>query len=197
MTLGFGLALFFTVGWVPVYLFRAEAVAAALPHYSAGEQRWVQLTVAALTLHMTAACATVGFARDIPPWRTLLGVLAFAGGIGLWFWGRALIGPLHVRRLPEEPPLRLRQDGPFGIVRHPLYAGFLLAVSAPVLVAPRAYLTASLAFCAVVLISTNSASESGSRGRRPQPISTCKPSASAKAWTPGIGTSDAARQQRS
>ena len=151
MTLGVGLALFFTVGWVPAFLFRAEAVTVALPHYGAAEQRWVRLSVAALTLHMTAACVTVSLARDIPPWRTLLGVLAFAAGIGFWFWGRVLIGPLRVRRLPEELPLRFRLDGPFGFVRHPLYAGILLAASAPVLAAPRVYLTASWAFCAVVL----------------------------------------------
>jgi hypothetical protein len=32
MTLGVGRALCFTVGWVPAYLFRAEAVTAAPPH---------------------------------------------------------------------------------------------------------------------------------------------------------------------
>jgi protein-S-isoprenylcysteine O-methyltransferase Ste14 len=151
MTLGVWIALFFTVGWVPAYLFRAEAVSAALPHYSAAEQPWVRLTVASLTLHMTAACVTVSFVRDIPPWRTVLGLVVFAAGIGFWFWGRVLIGPLRITRLPEEPPLRLRQDGAFGIVRHPLYAGMLLAASAPVLVAPRTYLGASLTLCAVVL----------------------------------------------
>lgn len=151
MTLGLGLAVFFTVGWVPAFLFRAEAVGAALPHYSASEQHWVRLTVVVLSLHMTVACISVSFTPDIPPWRALLGVLAFVAGIGLWFWGRVLIGPLDVQRLPEEPPLRFRQDGAFAIVRHPLYAGFLLAASAPVLVTTRVYLTASFAVCAVVL----------------------------------------------
>jgi hypothetical protein len=50
---------------------------------------------------------------------------------------------------------------------------------------------------AVRLTSTNSASESGRRGRRPQPISTCNPSTFAGGQTPGIASNDAARQQRS
>jgi protein-S-isoprenylcysteine O-methyltransferase Ste14 len=151
MTLGQALALFFTVGWVPLYFCRAEAVGAALEHYESTERRWVQLSVAAVSLYVAASCVSVSVTRDMAPWRALLSMAVFAGGIGFWFWGRVLIGPLRVRRLPEEAPLRLRRDGAFGIVRHPLYFGVLVACAAPLLVAPRPHLLLGFAGCVIVV----------------------------------------------
>lgn len=145
------LALFFAFGWAPTYLFRSQSFSAALPHYSAAERFWVGTTALLMSVHMTAACLTVTFTPDIPVWRICLGALMFTAGIGFWLWGRVQIGPLMVRRLPEDPPLRFRQDGAFGIVRHPLYLGMLVAAGAPVVVAPRVYLLVSFALCAMVL----------------------------------------------
>jgi protein-S-isoprenylcysteine O-methyltransferase Ste14 len=151
MTLGFALALWFTVGWVPAYLCRVEEAKDALPHYSAVERRWVWLAMALFGVHMTAACTTVTLTRDISYWRALLALVVFAAGMGFWFWGRLSIGPLRVRRLPDQPPTRFRQDGPFRIVRHPLYLGILVAASAPVLVTFHAHLTVTLVACVMVL----------------------------------------------
>jgi protein-S-isoprenylcysteine O-methyltransferase Ste14 len=151
MTLGLGLALLFALGWVPVYLFRAESVAAALPVYSRAERLSVRASIAVLVVHMSAACISLSLTPRIDTWRTVLGLGVFAAGMGLWLWARVLIGPLRVRRMPDDAPAQLRRDGPFGVVRHPLYLGVLLAASGPVLVAPRVALGITLSLCFVVL----------------------------------------------
>lgn len=151
MTLGVVLALVFALGWVPLYVFRVESVGRVLPTYDRTERRWVRLSVAILTAHNSAACMAVSTAPAIPLWFAVLGLVAFAAGVGFWFWGRALIGPLRVRRLPNEAPTRLRREGPFRLVRNPLYLGVLVAAGAPVVVARRGFLGLSLALCAVAL----------------------------------------------
>jgi protein-S-isoprenylcysteine O-methyltransferase Ste14 len=151
MTRSVGLALLFALGWVPTYLFRAESVGAALSVYSRPERLWVRASIAVLVVHMSAACIGLSLTSRIDAWHTALGLGVFAAGMGLWLWARVLIGPLRVRRMPDDAPAQLRRNGPFGVVRHPLYLGVLLAASGPVLVAPRAALVMTLSLCFVVL----------------------------------------------
>jgi protein-S-isoprenylcysteine O-methyltransferase Ste14 len=80
-------------------------------------------------------------------WRAALGIVVFAAAVAFWFWGRLQIGPLHMRRLPEEAPLQLRCSGAFGIVRHPLYFSYLLAAAAPLAVVPRTPFLLTIAVC--------------------------------------------------
>lgn len=151
MTRRLALGLLFALGWLPLYVLRVESFADALLIYSREERRWVWLTPALITLHMSASCVTISFTPAIPAWRAVLSVVVFAGGIAFWVWGRVQIGPVRVRRLPDEPPLQLRRDGAFGIVRHPLYCGYLIAAAAPLLVATRALLGVTFALCAIAL----------------------------------------------
>jgi protein-S-isoprenylcysteine O-methyltransferase Ste14 len=147
MTLGLALALLFSVGWLPVYVFRAESMHDAFPTYRPAERLWVVLAPVLVSGHFALSAVTLSLMAGIPPWRALVGTVIFGGGIGFWFWGRVTIGPLRRRRLPEEPPLRFRRDGPFGVVRNPLYFGVLTAASAPVVVAQTPALLVTLALC--------------------------------------------------
>jgi len=147
---GLILAFVFALGWVPFYIYRAEAVEKALPYYSSSERRWVALSPAVLAAHVALASVLVSIA-DPPRWRAVLGAALFASGVAFWFWGRAQIGPLRVTRLPDQPPPRLRHDGAFGLVRNPLYLGYLAAAAAPVIVAARPILLATFAACFVTL----------------------------------------------
>ncbi len=145
------LGLIFAIGWVPLFVFRAEARGAALPSYAGAERRWVQVTPIVLAVHVTAACVTISLTASVSPWSAALAALTFMGAIAFWFWGRVLIGPLRVRRLPYEPPRQLHRHGAFGIVRHPLYCGYLAAAGAPLIVAPRPCLFITYALCIVAL----------------------------------------------
>jgi protein-S-isoprenylcysteine O-methyltransferase Ste14 len=150
MTLGFVLAIIFTVGWLPPFLWRTEPIAQALPTYGRGERLSTLATAIALSVHMVAGCVLLTLV-DVPPLRALLALAVFSFGIGFWYWGRRLIGPLWQRRMPDEPPPALRRSGAFGVVRHPLYFSYLTAASAPVIATLDPRLLASYAVCAAVL----------------------------------------------
>jgi protein-S-isoprenylcysteine O-methyltransferase Ste14 len=145
------LALVFGLGWIPLFVYRAEAMRDALPFYSAAERRWVRLTPILIALHVSLACVLVSLAEP-PRWRAALGLALFAAAVGFWFWARAQIGPLGVTRLPDDPPLALRRDGPFGLVRNPLYLSYLVAAAAPVIVAAHPILLLSLAASGAALV---------------------------------------------
>jgi protein-S-isoprenylcysteine O-methyltransferase Ste14 len=136
------LAVLFCVGWVPLWVFRSESIQDAIPHYTATERILALLAPLMIAVHMTLGCVLVG--DSVPePWRAALGVKLYAIGIAFWIWARVQIGPLRRTRLPDEPPLRLRRDGAFGVVRNPLYLGILTAAAAPVVVAPQTALIAT------------------------------------------------------
>jgi len=137
MSLGIALGLVFGLGWIPLFVFRAEALTEALPSYTPGERWWVTLTPVLLAVHMVSVCVAMSLTADITWAAAAAGVLLFASAIAFWFWGRLMIGPLRVRRLPTEPPSRLQRRGAFGVVRHPLYFAYLLAAAAPLAVVPR------------------------------------------------------------
>jgi protein-S-isoprenylcysteine O-methyltransferase Ste14 len=60
----------------------------------------------------------------------LLGVLLYFAGLGLVLWARLTLGKMYFGSSVLGAPLyadhRLITDGPFAIVRHPLYLGILL-----------------------------------------------------------------------
>src|SRR5512134_775845 len=109
----------------------------ALPHYSSSERRWVSLAPLVIAAHTMFASIAVSMTVPLPAWRAVAGAVLFGAGVAFWFWGRGQIGPLRRTRLPDEPPRELRRDGAFGLVRNPLYLGYLLAASGPVVVAAR------------------------------------------------------------
>jgi len=152
MTAGMVLGAVFGFGWLPLFVFRAEAVTEALPAYTATERLWVVLTPIVLALHVTGTCVAISLAPRIPWFAAALGLTLFAAAVAFWFWGRLMIGPLRVRRLPDEPPRRLQRHGAFGVVRHPLYFGYLLAAAAPLAVVPRPLFGLTFAFCCVALV---------------------------------------------
>ena len=150
MTGALALASAFALGWVPLYVYRAEAVSEALAYYSPTERRWVLLTPALLAAHVTAACMLLSVS-DPPSWRAAVGVAVFLFGIAFWFRARAQIGPLRTTRLPDDAPPILRRDGAFAFVRNPLFFGYLLAAAGPAVVAARPVLLLTFAACFIAL----------------------------------------------
>ena len=144
------LGVAFGLGWIPLFVFRAEAMQQALPYYTAGERRWVRATPVIVATHVTIACLATSATTPLPFWRVALGVALFLAGVAFWFWGRLQIGPLRDTRLPDQAPGALRRTGAFGLVRNPLYFGYLIAAAAPAIVAARPFLAATWLACLAV-----------------------------------------------
>jgi protein-S-isoprenylcysteine O-methyltransferase Ste14 len=130
------LAVLVVLAWGAVFVCRVEPLGRALPAYGRAERFWVLFTPAVLTLHFAVFCVSVTTGAQVGFWRGLGGAALFAGGVGFWFWGRTAIGPVRLQRVPEDPPLRFRRDGPFAIVRNPLALGVLVAAAAPLVAQP-------------------------------------------------------------
>jgi protein-S-isoprenylcysteine O-methyltransferase Ste14 len=150
MSEGAALAFAFALGWIPLFLYRAEAMQDALPYYSDVERRWVRLTPAVLGVHTTLASLVLSLS-DPSGLSTALAVAVYVVGMVFWFWARSQIGPLRITRLPDELPGRLRRDGPFGVVRNPLYLGYLIVAAAPVIAAEQPILLISWGLCFAAL----------------------------------------------
>ena len=123
----------FTLGWILVFRYRSEHLSTKLTAASTGERRWIPLTTAVISLHVTLAQAVltmplVGLAPAPPgaATRMLVGSAVFGVGLGWWFWARRALGPLDSFVDTARPPDRLLVSGPFAIVRHPLALGTLI-----------------------------------------------------------------------
>jgi len=151
MTFSLALALIYSVGWIPCFVFRTESPAGAWSLLTTDERLWTILTPAIITVHLTLSCLTISVAPAIAPWRAGTGLTLFAAGMAFWFWARVMIGPLRRRRLPDEPPPHFRRDGAFGLVRNPLYFGLLVAALAPVVTAGPPASLVTYAGCVIAL----------------------------------------------
>lgn len=151
MTIGFALAIGYTLGWILLYLIRAESIEEALGQYTRYERLAVVISPVLVSVHVSMACLMLSFASEIPYWAASVSTLIFAAALGFWVWARAMIAPFGVRRLPDQVPLRLKRHGAFGIVRNPLYFAVLVALAAPLVVLPRWSLGVSFALCCAAL----------------------------------------------
>jgi protein-S-isoprenylcysteine O-methyltransferase Ste14 len=139
------LAVLFSAVWVPVFVFRAEDLRAALPFYSAAERFWARVSVAVLSLHVALGTVLVSLVAPLSPLRAACAVAVTGVGLGLWLCARRQIMPLCVRRLPAEAPPVLRRDGAFRLVRNPCYLAYLLIAAGPLIVTASPVLVATWA----------------------------------------------------
>lgn len=152
MRIGLAVAILMAAGWIPLYLFRVEDPTETFGLYSGFERLWVVVAPLVIGTHVGATYAQISVSTELSLWRVLAALTVFGGGLVLWIWGRAQIGPLRARRFPEEPPARLRDDGPFGLVRHPLYLGILICALAPLILTGGVVFMLSYALCVTSLV---------------------------------------------
>lgn len=66
--------------------------------------------------------------------RARVGLLLEVLGLGLVFWARATLGQYWTTRIAPASAQPLIRSGPYGVVRHPLYAGILVGAGGTALV---------------------------------------------------------------
>lgn len=149
----------FTLGWIVVFAVRTEHVATKLAASSAGERRWIPVTMFVISAHVTLAqlLLTLVFVgalgRDTVggPAALLAGTAVFLTGVLWWMWTRRTLGPMARFLDTVRPPPRLLVTGPFAVVRHPLALGTMVCALGSALAVASPLTWATFAACVVCL----------------------------------------------
>jgi protein-S-isoprenylcysteine O-methyltransferase Ste14 len=118
--------LVFAAGWAAFWLYWLVAAFST----KRGRIPWSrELRIRAVLLVVAVLLVRLGVFRgrglNHDPWRAGIGLAVFAVGLLFAVWARVRLGrnwgtPMTRKREPE-----LVTDGPYGLVRHPIYAGIL------------------------------------------------------------------------
>jgi protein-S-isoprenylcysteine O-methyltransferase Ste14 len=83
------------------------------------------IVVVVFLLVRTRALRDYGLNTD--PWRAALGLVLLVLGLGFAIWARVHIGRNWGTPMTQKEAPELVTSGPYGLVRHPIYAGILIA----------------------------------------------------------------------
>jgi protein-S-isoprenylcysteine O-methyltransferase Ste14 len=120
--------LVFGVGWAAFWAYWLVAAFSM----KRGRVAWsrelrIRAAIAVIAILLIRAGAFRNHGLNSNPWRAGLGLVLFAVGLGFAMWARVNIGrnwgtPMSTKDDPE-----LVTSGPYGLVRHPIYSGVLIA----------------------------------------------------------------------
>jgi protein-S-isoprenylcysteine O-methyltransferase Ste14 len=122
--------LVFAVGWGVFWLY--WLVAAFSMKKAVARVAWSrQLRIRALILVAAIVLVRVGAFRghgvNTDPWLAGVGLALFALGLAFAIWARIHIGRNWGTPMMEKTEPELVTSGPYRLVRHPIYSGFLVA----------------------------------------------------------------------
>ena len=121
--------LVFAVGWGAFWLYWLVAAF----FVKRGRIRWSsELRIRVVIVVLAGLLVRLGAFRDrglnTDPSRAGLGLVLFAVGLGFAVWARVDIGRNWGTPMTEKDDPELVTDGPYRLVRHPIYSGVLIAV---------------------------------------------------------------------
>src|SRR5438105_7778980 len=118
----------FAVGWATFWLYWLVAAFSV----KSGRIPWSrQLRIRAVAVVTVILLARLGALRghglNTDPWRAGLGIVLFAVGLGFAIWARVHIGRNWGGPMTQKDEPELVTSGPYHLVRHPIYAGVVVA----------------------------------------------------------------------
>ena len=120
--------LVFAVGWAAFWLYwLAAAFSTKRGRVSWGRELRIRAVLVVLVIVLIRVGAFRGHSSNADPWRTGLGLVLFAVGLGFAIWARAQLGRNWGMPMTQNVERALVTSGPYRLVRHPLYSGLLAA----------------------------------------------------------------------
>ena len=113
---------------------------------------WLLTLAGAVLMFLNFRTGRMEMVWSNPDWIewTLLAVAAV--GLGFTWWARIHLGTLWSGRVTRKADHHIIDTGPYGIVRHPIYTGILLAIVATVLLRPGLFGLAGAALLAASFV---------------------------------------------
>ena len=120
--------LVFIVGWGVFWLYWLVAAFSM----KRGRVQWSrELRIRAVLVVLVIVLVRLGVFRghgvDSDPWRAAVGLVPFALGLGFAVWARVHIARNWGTPMTQKDDPELVTSGPYGLVRHPIYSGILVA----------------------------------------------------------------------
>ena len=120
--------LVFIVGWGVFWLYWLVAAFSM----KRGRVQWSrELRIRAVLVVLVIVLVRLGVFRghgvDSDPWRAAVGLVLFALGLGFAVWARVHIARNWGTPMTQKDEPELVTSGPYGLVRHPIYSGILVA----------------------------------------------------------------------
>jgi protein-S-isoprenylcysteine O-methyltransferase Ste14 len=120
--------LVFAVGWAVFWLYWIVAAFST----KRGHVRWsrelrIRVVIVGLTFLLFRVGAFRGYTVDTNPWRSGVGLVLFALGLGFAVWARLHIGRNWGTPMTQKEEPELVTSGPYRLARHPIYSGILVA----------------------------------------------------------------------
>ena len=118
----------FAIGWAAFWTYWLVAAV----FMKRGRFAWSgELRIRAVILVLTILLIRLGAFRNhglnSDPWRAGLGLVLFAVGLGFAIWARVHIGRNWGTPMSHKDDPELVTNGPYRLVRHPIYSGVLVA----------------------------------------------------------------------
>ncbi len=99
---------------------------------------WVLTVVGVVLLSLNFRNSPMTMVWTTPDAKELVLFAIAAAGLAFTWWARLHLGTLWSGRVTRKADHRIIDSGPYGIVRHPIYTGILVAIYATVLLQPGA-----------------------------------------------------------
>jgi len=120
--------LVFAVGWAAFWLYWLVAAFSM----KRGRVPWsrelrIRAIIAVVVILLVRLGAFRSHGVNADPWRAATGLVLFASGLGFAIWARLHIGRNWGTPMTQKDEPELVTSGPYHLVRHPIYSGFLTA----------------------------------------------------------------------
>lgn len=138
MTYSFAFAVLWSA-WMLSWLLAAMWASrpAARPLRSAERFYWLLTVAGAALLIFNFRNGRLEMVWTEPGWADWMLFVLAALGLGFTWWARLHLGTLWSGRVTRKAGHRIVDTGPYGLVRHPIYTGIILAVIATALLRPE------------------------------------------------------------